>query len=81
MRRALMSTMDETSKLERLTARERHVVELLAMGATVDEVAAALAIAKKTVSSHRGAALLKLGVRNNAALAREAIRLGLVLPP
>ena len=61
-----------------LTPRETQTAELLALGATNTEIADDLGISIKTVDTHRGHLLKKLGLRNNAALARFALRSGLV---
>jgi DNA-binding CsgD family transcriptional regulator len=62
---------------ERLSPREREVAKFLAIGRTCTEVAAQLGISVKTVDTHRGHIMKKLGVRNNVELARDAIRVGL----
>jgi DNA-binding NarL/FixJ family response regulator len=63
-----------------LTARELEVVKLIAEGHTSDEIAAQLALSKKTVAHHRAKVLGKLGMRNRVELTRYAIRRGLVEP-
>jgi DNA-binding CsgD family transcriptional regulator len=61
-----------------LTAREAEVAEHLALGATNREIAETLGTSIKTVDSHRGAVMRKLGLRNNVELARHALREGWV---
>jgi len=61
-----------------LTARELQVMEMLARGMTNREISEHLAIALKTVDTHRGHVLKKLGLRNNAELARFAVKHGYV---
>ncbi|HUJ63240.1 MAG TPA: response regulator transcription factor [Kofleriaceae bacterium] len=61
-----------------LTARELQVMEMLARGMTNREIADHLDIAIKTVDTHRGHVLKKLGLRNNAELARFAVKHGYV---
>ncbi len=63
-----------------LTSREREVAFLLARGETNAEIGKALEISTKTVDTHRGHLLKKLGCRGNVALARLMIRDGLVTP-
>lgn len=59
-------------RISRLTARERMVFRLLAVGETTRQVAEDLGVSRKTVSTHRSHVLVKLGLRNNAELARFA---------
>lgn len=61
--------------LNRLTPREREVLDLVATGATDRAIASALFITEKTASAHVGRVLTKLGVPNRgqaAALARSS---------
>jgi DNA-binding CsgD family transcriptional regulator len=57
----------ESSKLARLTAREREVLALLASGATNAQLADRLTVAESTVKSHVKHILHKLGAGNRAA--------------
>ena len=62
--------------LNRLTPREREVLDLLATGATNKAIATHLVISEKTVSVHVSNLLAKLGVANRgeaAALARDLV--------
>jgi two-component system, NarL family, invasion response regulator UvrY len=61
-----------------LTAREAQVMEMLARGLTNREIAEHLAISIKTVDTHRGHVLKKLGLRNNSELTRFAVKHGYV---
>jgi len=61
-----------------LTKREQEVAVRLACGETGRDIAAALGISIKTVSTHRGHLLVKLGLRHNVDLARRAIQEGVV---
>lgn len=61
-----------------LSEREFQVMCLLAAGASSREAAERLDISVKTVDSHRGNLLKKLGLRNNADLARFALAHGYV---
>lgn len=61
-----------------LTEREAEVASLLSRGYRSTEIGPLLGIDPKTVDTHRGNALKKLGLRDNAALIRYAIREGLV---
>jgi DNA-binding NarL/FixJ family response regulator len=61
-----------------LTAREQQVMEMLSRGLTNREIAEHLAISIKTVDTHRGHVLKKLGLRNNSELTRFAVKHGYV---
>jgi DNA-binding NarL/FixJ family response regulator len=60
-----------------LSAREREVVQLLAEGNRLSDIAARLFISVQTVKSHRASAMRKVGARTTADLIRYAIRCGL----
>ena len=60
-----------------LSDREREVLQLLAEGHTVKEIAAKLFISIKTVEVHRWKLMKKLGLRNIAELIKFAIREGI----
>ena len=61
-----------------LADRELQVLRLIAEGKRRDEIAEALAISPKTVSTYRARVLEKLGLRTDADLTRYALRQGLV---
>ena len=63
---------------ERLTPRERQVLQLVAEGKTTKEIAAVLQVSVKTVDAHRTHLMQKLDLHDVASLTRLAIRLGLV---
>ena len=64
----------DAGPLNRLTPREREVLDLLADGATNRAIAAALFITEKTASVHVSHVLSKLGVPNRGAAAALAHR-------
>ena len=68
----------DSAKLERLTAREREVLEQAALGLHAKEIAAALGISPRTVEVHKTRIMEKLGVRNVAELVRFAVA---AIPP
>ena len=59
-------------ELDRLTAREREVLRLLARGYAYKEIAAELFISLKTVETHASAVLRKLQLSNRRELSRWA---------
>ena len=65
---------------ERLTSRERQVLQLVAEGKTTKEIAVILGVTVKTAESHRSTLMAKLDMHSAAELVRYAIRRGLVEP-
>lgn len=60
-----------------LTARKREVLQLVAEGKTVKEIAFILAISAKTVEFHKTTIMDQLGLRTTAELTRYAIEKGI----
>jgi len=69
---------EKADLLERLSAREREVLQLLAEGRTGAEIAARLTLSQKTVETYRARLVEKLGIRDVAGLVKFAIQRGLV---
>jgi DNA-binding NarL/FixJ family response regulator len=65
---------------EPLTPREQEVLKLIAEAHTNREIGEILHLSEKTVESHRGNLLRKLGMRDRVELVRYAIRRGLIEP-
>jgi RNA polymerase sigma factor (sigma-70 family) len=65
---------DEHSRLARLTAREREVLDRVAEGLHAKEIAAALGISPRTVEVHKARIMEKLDARNVAELVRFVVR-------
>jgi two-component system invasion response regulator UvrY len=63
---------------ETLSDREFEVFRLLASGRTVGQIASAVNLSVKTVSTHRRHVLNKMRMRNNADLTQYAVRHGLL---
>jgi len=61
-----------------LSRREKEVLRLIALNLTSQQIADQLFISKRTVDNHRLSLLMKLGVKNVAALVKKAIQLGLI---
>jgi len=62
----------------KLTPRQREVLQLIAEGRTMKEVASILNISSRTVESHKYEMMEALGVQTNAELLQYAIKIGLV---
>jgi DNA-binding NarL/FixJ family response regulator len=65
---------------ERLSAREREIIQLLGEGHTSKEIATLLAVAYKTVDAHRTNIMRRLNLHSVADLVRYAIREGIIQP-
>jgi len=68
----------EPDPLAGLTARQREILQLVAEGRSSKEIAAVLVLSIKTVESHRGQIMERLGIHDVTGLVRFAIRVGLV---
>jgi len=66
------------SLFERLSPREREVLQLYAEGQGTKEIAFDLGVSPKTVETHRARIYQKLGCQSVADLTRAAIREGLI---
>lgn len=70
--------LDAGHALDRLTPREREVLQLVAEGNTMQQIAGELSISVKTVETHRYRLMEKLNIHNVTSLVRFAIRAGIV---
>ena len=68
----------QAASLERLTGREREVLELIARGRSNKRIALELGISEKTVKTHVGHLLAKLGVSDRTQAAVLAVQAGLI---
>ena len=68
----------ETEPYDRLTAREREILTLIADGHSSRQIAEMLFISLKTVQGHRTKIMEKLDIHNRAELIKYALRKGLV---
>jgi DNA-binding NarL/FixJ family response regulator len=77
---AALATRDGTTQLlhEGLSDRELQVLRMLAVGKSVKEIGADLALSEKTISTYRTRIIGKMNMRSNAELMRYALRAGLV---
>ena len=77
----ILAALDQSSDegpIERMTARELQVLELLTDGLSNKAIAARLGVSDETVKFHLSSILGKLGVANRTQAVRRAIRMGLV---
>jgi DNA-binding NarL/FixJ family response regulator len=75
-----LAATDEGDPIHRLTPREREVLLLIARGYANKRIALELDLAEKTVKTHVGHVLAKLGVTDRTQAAIAAVRAGLVAP-
>jgi two-component system response regulator NreC len=72
---------EEKTEYERLTDREREILQLVAEGRSNREIADRLFISAKTVLRHRTNIMEKLGFHNRTELIKYAISKGLIEMP
>lgn len=70
--------LDSQPTLERLTMRQREILQLIAEGYTTQEIANLLNISVKTVETHRMQLMDRLDIHDIAGLVRFAIRVGII---
>ena len=81
---SLISGMHQVKKprtsdfIQKLTRREKEVLQLITEELTTDEIAAKLFISSTTVISHRKSLLRKLNAKNVAGLVKKAYEFGLL---
>jgi DNA-binding NarL/FixJ family response regulator len=78
LRSAIDSAIARRRPLELLSPRQLEVLRLVAEGNTTREIATRLHVSVKTVETHRGAIIKRLGIHDVAGLVRYALRVGLV---
>ena len=71
--RQLLSRTTRSNPLERLTPRERDVLELMAQGLTNGRIAADLFISVSSVEKHINAVFDKLGLANSTGMSRRVM--------
>jgi DNA-binding NarL/FixJ family response regulator len=76
----LLRTPESTAKSAELSARQREVLQLLAEGHTMKEIARLLKITPRTVAFHKYAMMEQLGVSSNAELVLAAIKQHIISP-
>jgi DNA-binding NarL/FixJ family response regulator len=63
---------------ERLTTRQREILQLIAEGRTTKEIAQMLTLSAKTVEMHRAQLMERLDIHDVAGLVRYALRTGII---
>jgi DNA-binding NarL/FixJ family response regulator len=71
---------EQGDELNKLTAREKQVLQLIAQGKSNKEIASLLDLSVNTVSVHRANLMEKMNIHRTAELVLFAIRKGLVAP-
>lgn len=66
------------SMADRLTSREREILQLVAEGHPNQSIAEKLVLSVKTVEAHKAHIMAKLGVQRTADLIRYALRKGII---
>jgi DNA-binding NarL/FixJ family response regulator len=75
---AIEKAIEGRSPLAKLTSRQVEVLRLVAEGLRTREIADRLKLSVKTVESHRGEVMKRLGMHDVVSLVRYALRVGLI---
>lgn len=67
-----------TTRYEKLTSREREILQLITEGCSNKEIAEKLTISVKTVGVHRNNLMEKLDIHNTTELVKYALRKGII---
>ena len=71
---------EQSEPVDRLTPRQREVLQRIAEGLSTKEIAFKLSLSVKTVETHRAQLMERLDIHDVAGLVRFAVRVGLVDP-
>jgi DNA-binding NarL/FixJ family response regulator len=74
----LRRTSGDPRSAERLSPRQTEVLQLIAEGKSMKQIALGLSISVKTVESHRAALMNRIGIKDIAGLVRYAVKIGLI---
>lgn len=69
---------DNPEEAEKLTLRQREILQMIAEGRSSKQIAQTLSLSLKTVDSHRTELMKRLNLHSVAGLVRYAIRAGLI---
>jgi DNA-binding NarL/FixJ family response regulator len=72
------SLLDQRTSRQELTMRQREVLQLLAEGKSMKEVAAILELTPRTVAFHKYRMMEQLGLKSSAELVKFAVQQGVV---
>jgi two-component system response regulator NreC len=72
------TSIDSNDPYEKLTSREREILQMAAQGLSNSEIASRLYISPRTVETHRANVMRKLGVRSHAELIKYAMLRGII---
>ncbi len=75
---SVLAPYESSETFGRLTPRQREVLQLVAEGHSIKEIAARLFISPKTVEFHKSRIMKALGLRNTAELVKYALKHGIV---
>lgn len=75
---AITKAIERRSPLAKLTSRQIEVLRLVAEGNRTRDIADRLHLSVKTVESHRGEVMKRLGMHDVVSLVRYALRIGLI---
>ena len=71
---------NEANVADVLTPRQREILQLIAEGKALKEIARLLHLSVKTVETHRTLLMNRLEIRDTAGLVRYALRRGMISP-
>ncbi len=71
---------NEANVADVLTPRQREILQLIAEGKALKEIAGLLKLSVKTVETHRTMLMNRLEIRDTAGLVRYALRRGMISP-
>jgi len=77
---AIEAALSVRRRLEKLTPRQMEVLRLMAEGFTTPQIAKELNLSGKTIETHRGEIMKRVGIHDIVGLVRYAVRVGLVSP-
>jgi DNA-binding NarL/FixJ family response regulator len=73
------SGVQKRNDSSKLTSRQREILQLLAEGMQVKDIAATLNLSTRTVEFHKYRMMAELGIQNSAELVRFAVKHHIVI--